>query len=308
MNKLNVAIFKLIVNAASTFKGRVNDTLRKYRKEMTEARKYAEKFKDEESILNSQKSILIAKAQEEIRKAQRMFASDLERYTEQLSEQLQNHVSEPLDAGFRDQLHTIAQFGLKPSKTQIEALLKQNSGNAIGISALSKVLSDVGSPYRVEFRAVEEYEKDLAKIRSLMVDPIAYDIEENELHPEAVEVMSGLEQVFSRDDGTTYRRGTFWTGQALLVACGTFDTTVEAIEHMQDSWISDVSFASAESINEADTLKKELLSSLEDEPEQAEEHESSTTIVDSDNQAIEFAQKYGKDAGRQPTIPAEYVR
>lgn len=305
MNKLNVAIFKLIVNAAGTFKTSFSDALKQYRSEMEKARKYAAKFKDEESVLNSQRSLLVATAQEKIRKAQRIFASELERYTNQLSDQLQNHVSEPLDTGFRDQLHTIAQFGLKPSKTQIEALLKTNAGNAIGIAALSKVLSDVGSPYRVCFRNIEEYESDLQKIRRLMIDPVAYDIENNpyaisadNLHHEAVEVMSGVEQLLVRDDGSTYTNGRHWDNTSLLIARSEFDIAVEDIEKMQHSWISDVSFRAAEEQNESDKLKSELLSSIDADQEQAEEHKSSTIVTDSDNDALQLAMELGKASAR----------
>ena len=298
MNKLNVAIFKLIVNAAETFTTRITDTLIEYRKEMDKARKYAEQFKDEESILNGQRSLLIATAQEKIRKSQRMFASDLERYTDQLSDQLQNHVSEPLDAGFRDQLHTIAQFGLKPSKTQIEALLKVNNGNAIGIAALSKVLGDVGSPYQVCFRGIEKYEQDLQKIRSLMIDPICYDIKDDPVHHEAVDVMSGLEQVYAREDGTTYTRGSHWDNTSLLIARNAFDSVVEDIKKMQHSWISDVSFQAAEEQNAADNLNAELLASLGTEADQEETYESSTTITDSNNDAMKLAKELGKASAR----------
>lgn len=306
MNQMNVALFKLIVNAAGTFKSRVNDALLEYRTEMNKARKYAEQFKDEQSVLNNQKSLLIANTREKIRKAQRMLASELERYTDQLTDQLHSHVSEPLDAGFRDQLLTIAQFGLKPSKTQIEALLKANGGNAIGIEALAKVLGDVESPYRITFRDITEYENDITKIRSLMIDPIAYDMNGNDrysdgesLHHEAVEVMSGLEQLFAREDGTTYTKGFHWDNVSLLIARGVFESTVEDIEKMQDSWISDVSFKTAEAQNDADNLKAEILESVGAEPDQAEDHESSTKITDSDSEAMRVAKQLGKDSARK---------
>ncbi len=316
MNKLNVAIFKLIVNAAGTFKTSVIDTLMNYRKEMEKAREYASQFKDENAILNGQRSLLVSTAQERIRKAQRIFASELKRYTDQLSDQLQSHVSEPLDAVFRDQLHTIAQFGLKPSKTQIEALLKANNGNAIGIAALSKVLSDVGSQYQINFRSIEKYESDLQKIRLLMVDPIAYDIDNSSydnsgqnLHHEAVEVMSSLEQIFARDDGTLYTRGTHWDNTSLLIARSTFESTIEDIEQMQHAWISDISFQAAEAQNNADNLKTELLASVGIDPEQAEEHESSTKITDSDSEALQLAIELGKSTAKSnASLPTEYMK
>lgn len=318
MNQMNIQLFKLIVNAAETFKRRVNDALLVYRTEMNEARQYAARFKDETAVLNNQKSLLIASTQEKIRKAQRVLASELERYTDQLTDQLHSHVSEPLDAGFRDQLLTIAQFGMKPSKTQIEALLKTNGGNAIGIEALSKVLSDVESPYRITFRDITEYENDISKIRSLMFDPITYDMngtdqysEGENLHHEAVEVMSSLERLFFREDGTQYTKGFRWDNISLLIARNAFESTIEDIEKMQQSWIADVSFQAAEVQNEAEEQKTDILDSdgaETDQAKQAEDYESSTTITDSDSDAITLARKLGKESARKTAPMPEDVK
>ena len=308
MNKLNVTVFKLIVNAAETFRTRVNSALLEYREEMDKARTYAAQFKDEENILSGQRKLLTSTAQEKIRKAQRMLAADLERFTDQLQDQLENHVSEPIDAGFRDQLLTIDQFGLKPSRTQIEALLKANNGNAIGIEALSKVLTDVASPYRISFRSIEEYEGDLQKIRSLMVDPITYDIDDEKLHHEAVEVLSGLEKMFIGEDGKQYTTGVRWDSVALLTARHAFDSAVEDVKKMQQSWVCDVSFQAAESQNAADNLKAELLASVGAAPEQSEAYETSTKIDGSDN--LKLAMELGQAAAGKNavSVPDQYMK
>lgn len=292
MNFSNNQIFMLILASAGTFKQRVNDALRGYRAEMAKARTYAARFKAEDEILNSQRGILIATAQEQIQKAQRMFKTDLERYCEQLSEQLQNHVSEPLDASFRDQLQTLAQFGLKPSRTQIEALLKQNNGNAIGIAALAKVLADVGSEFVVSFRDIREYEADMQLIRNLGINPIAYDLGEGieydsegaSLHHEAVEVMSGLERLLVRDDGSTYTAGYHWDNTSLLAARNLFENATQRIGKMQDSWVCDVTYRAAEEV-----------ASLE-KPDAIESFETSTAIGESDAAAMERARDLGQKA------------
>lgn len=146
-----------------------------------------------------------------------------------------------------------------------------------------------------------------------MVDPIAYDIGGDKLHPEAVEVMSGLEQVFVRDDGTTYTRGAYWDSTSLLIAQSAFDSAVEEIETMQHSWISDVTFRAAEAQNAADDLKAELLASVESESEKAETFKSGTKITDSDANGLELARKLGKEKARanapmSPEARAAYVK
>ena len=289
MNRTNTEVFKLILSAAESFRYGMNETFASYRTDMSEARREASLYKDEEARLNARRSLLIATALERIQKLQRIFGEKMERYEETLREALENHVGEPLNASFRDQLSIIKQFGLKPSRTQLEALLRQNDGNAIGLEALRKVLTDVSSEFAINARTIGDYENDLALIRRMETDPIAYDLD---FHAEAVEILQNAERKFIRPDGTTYSTGK-WDSTALLIASQKFDSNIAQIDGMQQSWIADVSCSSAEEVDRVEALRDELLASVGAESDKGKV-QSSTTIERSEASGVERAKMLGR--------------
>lgn len=279
MNRINLMIFQLIKEKAEHLREQTDNALEKYQREMNQAREKATVYKNEGQFIQAQKDILSGIARSEIVKAQRAFGADIERYCETLQDQLSEHVSEPINGAFRDQLGTIAQFGIKPSETQIRALLKQNGGNSLGIQALSKVLTDVGSRYKITSRAMEEYEADLRTIRQLAVQPISYNI--MTYHHEAIEVLGGVPVVQTRDDGSTYTTAQSFDNDSLLAATALFNIGLDKVNGMAKSWAADLSITT-----------KDVSADDEEEPE------STTVVGDSDRDPIELAKKLGRDKAR----------
>lgn len=282
MNKINLAIFQLIREKADHLREQINFSLEKYRREMAEARERAKAFKAEAEYIKAQKEIFSCIARAEIEKAGRAFGADVERYVETLQDQLGKHVSEPINGAFRDQLLTVSQFGIKPSETQIRALLKQNGGNSLGIQALSKVLTDVGSQYRISFRDMKEYEKDMRLIRELGIQPVYYD---KEFHHEAVEVLGGVPVVQVRDDGTTYTTAQTFDSTSLQLASDLFGLNLDKVGGMATNWAADLSI----------TTKG---ADAEDEAEP----DSTTKLEDSEHDPVELARKLGRDKARAAAV------
>lgn len=309
MNNFTMSLFDLIINAADALKESMTETLRKYRAEMAKVTEDAKVFKAEEEYISKKKIVLVATAQEAISKAQRVFRSKIERYSEQLRDELEKHVSEPISSVFREQLLTIAQFHIQPSETQIKALLKANSGNQVGLSAIAKVLDDVQSPYRVNFRETKDYEDDLKMIERWSIQPIAYDMD---YHHEACDIMRGQHIKIIRDDLSTYENGSTFDSIALIAGSTDFETKIEAIKAMKNSWVCDVSYALAE---QHTTTENEILQDVGANTESNNnEFQSSTSIENNETyQAVQLAREIGKASAQtyapmSQTVKNEYIR
>lgn len=311
MNNFTMSLFDLIINAADTLKESMTEALRKYRAEMTKVTEDAKVFKAEEEYISGKKTILVATAQEAISKAQRVFRSNIERYSEQLHDELERHVSEPINSDFREQLLTIAQFRIQPSETQIKALLKANNGNSVGLSAIAKVLDDVQSPYRVNFRETKDYEDDLKMIERWSIQPIAYDAD---YHHEACDVMRGQRIKRIRDDLSTFEDGTTFDSIALITGSADFENKKETVKSMKNSWVCDVSYALAEqhttAEQEAEKLKNEILRSVGADPEPNDNEYKSSTSVENDrsHEAMQLARELGKAAARSNAPMSQAVK
>lgn len=281
MNHINTAVFQLIRTSAESLKESITASLQKYRKEVAEAAEESERYKDENGYLASRKHFFAELARGEIEKTQRIFQDKLSRYAETLTGELEKHVSTPLNGSFRDQLLTIAQFKIRPSRTQIEALLKINDGHPVGLQALTKVLSDVGSEFQIISKPIADYERDIKYIEQLAIQPISYDIL---YHHEAVEILSGTNIVQVRPDGRTFENGMTFDSTSLLAATSGFENAVDRIEGMGSSWAADVTYRSADEMSDHGPDRNV---------------ESSVSIEESDTQAVEIAKELGRQKAAQ---------
>ena len=290
MNKMNVRLFEMIAEQGRLLSEDITEALRKYRKEMETVRQEAQAYKAEKEFIAGKQTVLSGIAQNSIKKAQMRYSDAVGRYVKELREQLETHVSEPILPSVREQLLTMQQFHIKPARTQIEAILTANKGNPIGLAVIGKVLEETGADYRLKYRTVQDYEKDLEAIERTGVEPIAYD---SDYHTEFCEIFRDQYRKQILPDGRTIETGQKWDSVALLIANGDFSIKMNQISSMAGSWATDVSHEKAEMISAQDSMT----------PKQ--EPVSGTSLEENNDKGLEIATELGKRKAQKNT-PIDY--
>ena len=144
------------------------------------------------------------------------------------------HIASRPNAAFLDCLKVYNDFGIQPSKFEVEGLLKQNGGNTLGIRAINRLLEKTDSKFRVEAPDGATFEKDLAALERLSKGNFKYS--PKEFHTEMTAIYRDTPRLFSRDDGSTYDAGYQWDGVSLIAASVDFENKIAALDSMGERW------------------------------------------------------------------------
>lgn len=293
MNTKVKLIFTAILQSANKLQNEVTNVLQTYRKEREEAQRTTARYIDGAEEFERQRSFLASVARENIEKSERVFGNSLKENVGKLKAELMEHLNAPMSTTFVNELSLIRQFGLKPTRAEIEHLIAANAGNSIGLSALSSVLVQNGSPYRVTGGNTEQFEKDIASLSALSYAPryVPY-----ELHTEGTEVLKGTERTFTRDDGSLYQNGSKWDSVSIGVARSGFESTMKEVEKMQERWSADISYPSIEEV--ALRAKQEAEKNGETVPE---EPKSAVSIEEDDGTVEAVRERAHVTAEQQET-------
>lgn len=189
---------------------------------------------------------MAAYARESIAKAERIFSHRVCEVSKQMEEQLQKHLSAPVNPEFREKLKMLFDFGLQPERIEIDHLLSLNGGNQTGLAALAKTLEKVDSAYVLKYHSTADYEADIAKIRDL---PRNLKVIPLEFHSEGVEVYRGEKRDYVYPSGGVVVRKYEYDSVSLLNSTSAFESAIEDINGMKGTWTADCSYAEADKLS-----------------------------------------------------------
>ena len=198
---------------------------------MDRAKAECARYKDEAGELKKAKESLAADARREIEEADQKLHDQVSGYSKALRAALSEHIYTAAAPGFVQTLRNYKDFGLKPSKFELDALIIQAGGSYQGL----RLLQAVTSKYKLNFPQAEDYEADLTRIERAARTPVlympdGYTTEGREILPNARRY---------RPDGTSYDIG---RPDALLLAMrvGEVQSNRDALAPMADRWTSNI--------------------------------------------------------------------
>lgn len=283
--------FSLAYNAGMRFDAQVNAVFSRYRSAKEQARSRASQFKDEESEYKRSMETPTAEARAELKKADEEFADTIKNtVVPRLREILTDHVTAQPPATYLDTLRIYREFGLRPSKMELQTLLHASEGNYIALRALQTVAKDAG--YNIKIDDVTEYEKDvellerLARIPSCYA-PLSYTKECDEIFPEV--------PVF-RPDGSVAYNTTASSIRSILTA-QEYSSGWKKIREAQERWGT----AIVPTIEQYTAKKNEDGEVISPGEQRNADVDAAAKIVDVDNDP----EMYGKAIGQRRAAEAE---
>lgn len=180
--------FSLAYNSAMRFDAQVKSTFSHYKAAKDDAKSRASQFKDEKGEYLRLMQQPTAEARDELKKADEEFSDTIKNtVVPRLREILADHVTAQPPADFMNTLRVYREFGLKPSKMELQTLLHASEGSFMGLRALQTVARENG--FDIRFDNVTEYTKDIEHLEHLAriptcYGPLEYSQEADELFPE----------------------------------------------------------------------------------------------------------------------------
>lgn len=234
MNRSNRNAFDRIKTAGTDYQNAVKEALFRFRQADAEAHEESKQYKDEARIYEAKRAAAVANARNAITLAENAMTGTISAEIDGLRDEAFQHIASRPNAAFLDCLKVYNDFGIQPSKFEVEGLLKQNGGNTLGIRAINRLLEKTDSKFRVEAPDGATFEKDLAALERLsrggsMYSPIDY-------HTEMVEVFGGSPRLMHRDDGSTYDGGYKWDSVSLITARVGFEKSLADLDGMSERW------------------------------------------------------------------------
>lgn len=294
MNQKNRKIFDTVAGRCAGFAGDISEVFEKYAQMEKLAISESKKYKDEAAVYQQRHHENITTARKEYKDCADVFAAKIRDDAEALKEELEASLASHVNPAVVERCRLWQEFGISPTKAEVEALLKVNGKNLIGLRVISNVLQKVKSAYTVQFRSPEQYESDLKTLESIGM--LANGYAPTGCHASAVAVLSG-EQIPNRPFGYV------WDSTALLVHRARFADALNKIKSVADAWTADVTWK----VRESEPLENED----PDDDTEPVAPPSSTTITernDSAEAAIEYGKSLGKEKAEANRLAAEAVR
>lgn len=252
------ALFKSIQAELKNYQDTVSSVLADFAKEREDARQYASKFKDEDSIFADRMHSCIPKVRNRLASINADFAGKIRMLHTDMENSLLDALCKPQGQAFLRLLDVYEQHGLLPSKTELNALVALNEGNILGFRLIGNLLKLVESKYSIQFPEVETLENTLEDLQHLA--------EEIELMPmfSLAQLREGRE-VFGRfgvkttvedahisstcisepapvlrkdADGNIKTSGQKWDDTGLTINASIFDGLPDRINNIASPWTS----------------------------------------------------------------------
>lgn len=128
-----------IIGSASAYKDATAKVLNDFSKKEQQARENSKMFKDEASRYKQSLARLTAEVDAQLAENRTGFVRDVTDSVESLKKELHSLALERPNPIYADMLRNYGDFGVKPTLTELQALLEINAGSMIGISMLSPV-------------------------------------------------------------------------------------------------------------------------------------------------------------------------
>ena len=238
MNRYTADNFKRITGAADSYKKSVANALNNYRQAMERAEHESKAYKEERAYLSSKKASAATTARNAIAVAEAAFTGTVKAEAGSLREEMGNHLLSAPTEKFIGVLRTFHDFGIVPTKAEINALLTLASGNTLSLKALDATLAKTGSPYRVKFDDTAALEKDLDALDRLAEGNFMYS--PPKLHREACDLFDGTKRMIRNQAGELVDLGYKWSSASILTASAFFTSQVDALDGMAKRWTDSV--------------------------------------------------------------------
>lgn len=249
----------------------VTTIMAEYRTGVATAKQEAARYKDEAGELAKRKAPLIATARHRIKAADTRLADAVNAAVPKLKKEMSGYLSKPANPELLAQLKTYTDFGLKMTRTELDAHILAAEGNYTALRAIQRVATDSGFTVTIP----EGFENDLAKIATLgyvpsMYCPADYLAEGKEVLPDIPHFA---------DDGTVMYSADRPDNIYLLIRAGGFNSARKELAEISKKWNT----AFVPTISELKTVKDaatgEVISTPEQQHTQAVEAAAETVDI-----------------------------
>lgn len=232
MNRNCKNSFDTIIGSATAYSGAVAAVLDSFSKKEQQAREDSKMYKDESSRYKTALESLTAEARAQLDRKREEFTDAVANETEKLKKELHSLALERPNPIYADMLRNYGDFGVAPTRTELQALLEVNAGCLVGFSMLNSVLARVGSDFHIDGCDIATLEKDIQNLSRL--GELAVNYSPIESHSQLCKLYVGTPRLGANGADT----GTVWDSVSLIVQRGSFENAIKSLDEMSKRWSS----------------------------------------------------------------------
>lgn len=281
-------IFTDIENEFNRYASTVNDIFADYRRKVEAAKVQCARYKNEKTEFEREKAGLAATARRAVEAADQELHDHVTKYSNALRMALSEHICTAAPPALVQTLRNYKDFGLEPSRMEVDALVRQADGNYQSL----QLLQAVTSKFRLDFPTVENYETDLARIERAARAPVLYvpsgfSEEGHEILPDARRYLpSGESYCIGRP-----------TAALLAMRVGEIGSDRAALSSMADRWTCNV-VPDVSDFEPIETEKGDIISPARQHHEATQAAAEGVGVSEGDG-GVAFAHKLGQQRAEQ---------
>ncbi|MBQ6175058.1 MAG: hypothetical protein IJK28_10585 [Clostridia bacterium] len=306
MNKTAQRHVAAIMDAETAYMNSTGTALLQYRQRKSQIYDAARAYKDEQAHIDKYLPDARDIARDALARAEYSYRNTIKTAVAGLKNELQAAISAPIPQTFTDRLSFYRAAALTPTKTDAESLIRMAGKNPLAIRAVAKLLDDTKAPIRIESRAVEMYEADLATLDELAQMPLVHA--PDEVYTELCDVMAG--QPAPNKTAAGYKNiGNTWTSIQLLTNGRFIAHNLKEIEAAADAWSADVTYQIREREHAEEVARaKEEAENAGEEYTPEREPVSSTSVEKRSTNGVELAAELGRQISENNANAAKTVQ
>lgn len=260
-----------IESAIEQHNSSVTATMEEYRKGVSAAKREAAAYKDEAAELAKRKASLIAAARHRIKVADERLAGAVNAAVPKLKEEMSGYLSKPANPELLAQLKTYMDFGLKMTRTELDAHILAAEGNYTALRVIQRVAADSGFTVTIP----EGFEEDSATIAKLGRVPSMWC--PSDYLSEGMEVLPDIPHF--GDNGTVLYSANRPDSIYLLIQAGAFNSAHRELANISEKWGTAFVPSISEMKPVKDTETGEVISTPEQEHSKAVEAAAETVDI-----------------------------
>ena len=240
MNKTVLKYLNGIRDGETAYLNTTGNILMRYRDEKAKIVSVSTRYKNEAEYVEENLPRVKQETRDALARAERDFRKTLVENISGLKTELKMSVSATVPQAFSEKLAFYHASGITPSRTETEALLELGLKSPVCVKAVQKLLDDTNAPIKIEARAIEDYELDIANLDDLASMPLVSC--PLEVHAELTDVLRGQPKATRTAMG--WRDvGEKWNGSVdVLMQSMAVSNRLKALESNADAWTADVSW------------------------------------------------------------------
>lgn len=168
-----VKIFTSIHEEFERYKTTVSAVLGATNEKISDVKKDAAKYKDEDSFLKDRESKIYSEARKQILKAdQTLHDAVCQHYAPMLQDHLKCNILRTPNEGLMKVLRDIKDLGISLNQFELEILLNQTEGDYLALKAVQAVAASMG--YKISLPDTERFNDFISKLERIVRIPIMY--------------------------------------------------------------------------------------------------------------------------------------